>query len=226
MASGGDMFDKTVRVWDSESGAEVACLRGHQGGIYSVAFSRTDGGSPRGPGTETVRMWEPESGGDVRLPERARRLRQQRGLLPGRAAAGIGSGSVRDWPDYSVRAWESGSGTEVACLRGHEDEVNSVAFSPDGRRLASGSDDRTVRVWDIESGTEVACLRGHKRSVKGVAFSPDGRRLASRDGRTVRVWDMQTHECLEVIEGLATWRPSPPDRRAIRGGRSRVGWRR
>jgi WD40 repeat protein len=65
-----------------------------------------------------------------------------------------------------------------------------VAFSPDGRRLASASHDNTVRVWDTASGQEVLTLHGHGQEVQSVAFSPDGRFLASagRDG-TVRLWD-------------------------------------
>jgi hypothetical protein len=65
-----------------------------------------------------------------------------------------------------------------------------VAFSPDGRRLASAGQDQTVRVWDATTGQEALTLMGHTGSVQGVAFSPDGSRLASAsDDETVRVWD-------------------------------------
>jgi WD40 repeat protein len=68
--------------------------------------------------------------------------------------------------------------------------VWGVAFSPDGRRLASGSHDGTVKVWDGATGTELVTLKGHAGTVWGVAFSPDGRRLASahQDG-SIKLWE-------------------------------------
>jgi WD40 repeat protein len=74
-------------------------------------------------------------------------------------------------------------------FRGHEDKVLALAFSPDGRLIASGSADRTVRLWEVATGRAMAVLRGHENPVVQVVFSPDGRRLASTDGsRAVRLW--------------------------------------
>ena len=68
-----------------------------------------------------------------------------------------------------------------------------MAFSPDGRRIVSGSDDKTVKVWDAATGQETLTLKGHTGEVHSVAFSPDGRRIVSGsyDG-TVKVWDAST----------------------------------
>jgi metallo-beta-lactamase class B len=134
--------------------------------------------------------------------------------------------------DNTVRLFDAESGKELRRLMGHarrsynppadprapldalvtatgEGGVNSVAFSSDGKTLASGGWDDTVRLWDVESGKELHKLAGHKAMVGHVVFSPDGRFLASRGGldRTVRLWDAATGDLLHSLTGLSNINP-------------------
>jgi len=89
-----------------------------------------------------------------------------------------------------------------ATLAGHTSSVFSLAFSRDGRWLASGGFDHTVRLWSLPDGAEKATLDGHTGAVRSVAFSPDGQRLASASGdATVRLWDVKTAQPIAALEG-------------------------
>ena len=79
----------------------------------------------------------------------------ERGVQPGRPAPGVG-GAIN-----TVKIWDSATGKELFSLKGHAGEVTSVAFSPDGQRLASGSVDQTVKIWDSATGKELFALKGH-----------------------------------------------------------------
>lgn len=79
-------------------------------------------------------------------------------------------------------------------------------FSPDGSRMASGSDDETVRVWDVQTGQCQHKLEGHSAGISSVVFSPNGSRVASGSyDKTIRVWDVQTDQCEHTLKGHSSW---------------------
>ena len=115
----------------------------------------------------------------------------------------------------------------VRVLAGHQGSVKSVAVSPDGRRIVSGSDDQTVAVWDLETGTRLHALTGHQGAVTSVAVSPDGRRIVSgSEDKTVAVWDLETGTRLHALAGHQGWvnsvALSPDGRRIVSGSEDKT----
>ena len=106
--------------------------------------------------------------------------------------AGSGYGLWKHW-----EPWRRGP-----VLAGHSDWVRSAAYSPDGKRIVTASEDKTARVWDASDGKPLAVLAGHTNYVWSAAYSPDGKRIVTAsDDKTARVWDATDGKPLAVLEG-------------------------
>ena len=177
-------WDKTVRMWDCRTGQAIGSpLLGHTNDVKSVC---TDGrriisGSVDG----TIRIWSCDTRQLIGTPIDAGRVVGAVVLSKdGRIGAGV---------DKNVCIFDIETRQQIVSMTGHTDYVWTVAFSPDGSRIASGSLDGTIRIWDVQTGSPMHRLDGHKNRVRSVAFSSDGQWIASgSDDKTVRVWNSQT----------------------------------
>jgi WD40 repeat protein/tRNA A-37 threonylcarbamoyl transferase component Bud32 len=194
--------DHLVRLWDAQTGTELAALRGHESQTTSVCFS-PDGKylvSGSDYPESAIRIWNVAGAEPVAV------LRGHGNRIDSVAYSPDGTRIVSASWDQTVRLWDGTTGRSIATLRGHAGWVNQVAFSPDGKRVVSASEDRTLRLWDSAAGDLLAVLRGHTDNVRSVAFSPDGTLLtsASADG-TVRLWDVEFLSRRGVLRGHSSF---------------------
>jgi WD40 repeat protein/serine/threonine protein kinase len=103
--------------------------------------------------------------------------------------------------EKTLALWDATTGQQTHVLEGHSGPVTSLAFSPDGQRILSGSDDSTLKLWDVETGEETLTLKAHTAGVESVAWSPDGQRIvsSSSDG-SIRLWDASAGKAKPIAE--------------------------
>jgi WD40 repeat protein len=174
----GDVEGK-ICLWRVVDGKQILTLKGHTGWIWAVTFS-PDGKTLASCSHDSlIRLW------DVQTIDFKR----------------SNTANLAEASDASHL-----SGTCLKTLRGHLNRVWTIAFSPDGQLLASGSDDQTIRLWNAHDGTCLTVLQGHTGGVTSVSFSPNGQLLASAsDNSSIRLWSIDHGTCLRTLHGHTRW---------------------
>src|SRR5204863_374322 len=165
--------DERVKIWNATTGLPEVTLRGHRQSINSLAWG------PSGRLASTcafgrMRIWTPVRDQQARVSAGHSAAWNPRG---DRLASGGGSDDGHG--DNLAKVWDPIRGAEHARSQAHGGPVYRVAWSPDGKRLASISTDSLVMTWDAETGRKLATMRGHNDYGTGVVWSPEGKRLAS-----------------------------------------------
>jgi WD40 repeat protein len=198
LASGG-VCRGEMELFDVASGKSKATLATWKGanpeGVLAMAFT-PDGKTLVSAGRpDEIKLWDVATGkntGTRKAPENFGGT----GLFPPpNAAAAFSSDGKRlattTSKENSITLWEVATGKLQFTLKGHTAYVGSVAFSADGKTLASGCEDGTIKLWDVTGGKELATLKGHAGGVRCLAFSADGKVLGSGSAdKTIKLWDM------------------------------------
>jgi len=188
--------DKTLKVWDLESGRALRTLEGHSRSVHGVAVTADGKRAVSASEDKTLKVWDLESGRALRT------LKGHSHKVNGVAVTADGKRAVSASWDGTLKVWDLETGRELLTLEGHSGSVRGVAVTADGKRAVSASDDETLGVWDLETGRELCTLEGHSASVNGVAVTPDGKRAVSTsDDETLGVWGLETGGELRTLEG-------------------------
>ncbi len=190
--------DDIVTIQNIDNQEIVQSFRGHKRRVRSVSFSPNGQVLATGSEDQTVKIWDFETGKCLQTLQGQIERIWSIAFNPVDSATIISGGE-----DRKIRIWDTrpdGPNEPKMIIPERTDWIWSVAFSPDGQKLATGSDDKIVRIWDFETHKCLQELEGHRNWIRSVAFSPDGEQLASgSDGHTVRLWNVQTGKCIKTL---------------------------
>ena len=186
LASGGG--DKTVRLWDINTGSEIYSLKSHKKWVSSVAFSPNGEIIASGSADRTVIIWDLNTGIKIRTFDSTATGAVVRSVAfsPNGEIIAIGL------DNNIIKLYQVTTGEEIFIFTGHKNLVQCLSFNPKFEIIASGSYSNNIKLWDLKTEQEICTLKGHSDRVNSLVFTPDGKTLFSgSNDNTIKIWQCE-----------------------------------
>ena len=203
--------DRTVKIWDITTGKCLKTLQGRADFVHSVVFSSNNRIVISGS-QHSIYFWDIDSQQCISTFFETKDwlssliVSQDEKII---ACANIGNEDnfIRIWQIDDLNHYLTKSNQiPNKILKGHDDNIWSISFNPDGSKIVSASSDRTVKIWNSQTGQCLKTLSGHNRPVLCVSFSPNGNTVASCGGHSIiKLWNVETGECFLTIQDKASY---------------------
>ncbi|RCJ40305.1 hypothetical protein A6769_02760 [Nostoc punctiforme NIES-2108] len=184
--------DRTLKLWDCQTGQCLFTFVGHTGAVLSVAFSPDGRTIASCSGHSTMKLWDLES------KECYQNIQEPAGYIIAFSPNGHLLASANTMG--IVKLWDIKTGECCTTFGRHGQAVISIAFSADGETLASGSKDGTVKLWDMKNGECIKTFLADIGSVWSLAFSPNGLLACGGNAETIKLYDPNTDNCLKTLK--------------------------
>ncbi|RLT20861.1 MAG: hypothetical protein DWI28_00430 [Planctomycetota bacterium] len=223
-----------IKILDAETGKEVQTLTGSTYGISSISFSPDGKKIAIGNDDKTIKIWDAATGKELQtLTGHTEKINSVNFSPDGKRLLSSSSGSFGNDKNNDanhLKMWDLSTGKElVGFFNKQKGIITTATFSPDGKKVASGSEERniekrvySIKIWDAENGKELQDLTGHSSRVTSVNFSPDGKKIASGSwDNSIKICDAEIGKELQTLTGHTSWVTSvsfSPDGKKIASG--------
>ena len=190
-------FDRTLKLWDLETGKEIRSFIGHKNSIQSCTVSLVENQYMISASRDqTLKLWDLETGKEIRT------FSGHKDFVIGCIITPDGKQMISASGDKTIKLWDMETGKEIRSFIGHLDIILNCILLPDCRRIVSASWDHTLKLWDLESGQEIRTFKGHKDLVWRCAVSPNGQYMVSASSdQTLKLWNIETGDEIRTFYG-------------------------
>jgi WD40 repeat protein len=188
--------DKTVRLWEADTGKLIRVLEGHFDNVTTLAFSPNSIILASGSLDRTVKLW------DVNNGKLIRNLQGHDDDINAVVFSPDGKTLATASQDRTINLWDINNGELIHTIEGNSIGVRAIAFTPDGKQIAAGFNDKSIKIFDAHEGNLLSAFDGHTAEIRSVAFSLDGKKLVSASmDKTAKIWDVESGKVTQTLKG-------------------------